>query len=127
MPLNGDEWQNIRKIGIENKISEIINKKFGEKNGQIFMNLIKIMTNVNSSLRPNIENILNDEKNFWELNKRYVLLDKNEFKLSYDLNKIPGYTCPKYDFGSNNINNINVNDLFLKRSDSMNLNNLNEQ
>ena len=127
LPLNGDEWQNIRKIGIEKNNCEIINKKFGEKNGEIFMNLIKIMTNVNSSLRPNIENILNDEKNFGKLNKRFVLLDKNEFKIRYDINKIPGFTCPKYDFGSNNINNINLNDLFVKRSDSMNLNNIGEQ
>ena len=127
LPLNGDEWQNIRKTGVGDIALELISKKFGENNGKMFINLIKIMTNVDSSLRPNINNVLNDEKNFGELYKRYMLINKNEFKLSYDINKIPGFICPKYDFSNNNINNINLNNLFIKRSDSMKLNNLNEQ
>ena len=127
LPLNGNEWQNIRKTGIDDISLKLINKKFGEKDGEKFVNLIKIMTNVDSSFRPDIDTILKDEKNFGELNKRYLLMDKNEFKLSYDVNKIPGFVCPKYDYGTNNINNINLNDLFMKRSDSMKLNNLGEQ
>ena len=85
------------------------------------------MTNIDSSSRPDINILLNDEKNFCELNKRYLLLCKNEFNLSYDINKIPGFICPKYDFGNNNINNINLNGLFIKRSDSMKLDNIIEQ
>ena len=85
------------------------------------------MTKVDSLSRTDIDTILKDEKNFYELNKRYLLFDKNEFILSYDVNKIPGFVCPKYDYGTNNINNINLNDLFMKRSDSMKLNNLGEQ
>jgi len=127
LPLNGDEWQKIRKIGLGDVALELILKKFGEKDGKMFVNLIKIMTNVNSSLRPDINNVLNDEKNFDKLYKRYLLINKNEFKLSYDINKIPGFVCPKYDFSSNNISNINLNDLFIKRSDSMKLNNFSEQ
>ena len=127
LPLNGNEWQNIRKTGIDDISLKLINKKFGEKDGEKFVNLIKIMTNVDSSFRPDIDTILKDEKNFGELNKRYLLMNKNEFKLSYDVNKIPGFVCPKYDYGTNNINNINLNDLFMKRSDSMKLNNLGEQ
>ena len=127
LPLNGSEWQNIRKKGIEEKNLDIILKKFGEKNGKIFINLIKVMTNVDSFSRPDIDMILKDGKKFSELNKRYSQVDKNEFKLSYDINKIPGFTIPKYDFGTNNINTINLNDLFVKRSDSMNLNHLVEQ
>ncbi len=45
--------------------------------------------------------------------------------LSYDANKIPGFVYPKNNF--NNINNINLNDLLMKRSDSLKLNNLCEQ
>ena len=127
LPLNGEGWQNIRKIGVEDVALELISKKFGVINGKMFINLIKIMTNVNSSLRPDINSILNDEKNFDELYKRFMSINKHEFKLSYDINKIPGFICPKYDFSSNNINNINLNDLFMKRSDSMKLNNLGEQ
>jgi serine/threonine protein kinase len=127
LPLNGNEWQKIRKTGIDDKSLKLINKKFGEKDGEKFINLIKIMTNVDSFFRPDIDTILKDEKNFGELNKRYLLMDKSEFKLSYDINKIPGFICPKYDYGTNNINNINLNDLFMKRSDSMKLNNLGEQ
>ena len=125
LPLNGNEWQKIRKTGIDDKSLKLINKKFGEKDGEKFINLIKIMTKVDSFSRPDIAMILKDEKNFFELNKRYLLFDKNEFILSYDVNKIPGFVCPKNDF--NNINNINLNDLFMKRSDSMKLNNLGEQ
>ena len=102
-------------------------KKFGEKEGKIFLNLIKNMTNIDSISRPDINSILLDEKNFCELNKRYILFNKEEFKLSYDINKIPGFICSKYEFGTNSINNINLNDLFMKRSDSMKLNNLFEQ
>ena len=127
LPLNGDEWQNIRKIGIGDNLFELISKKLGLKESEIFINLIKIMTNIDSSSRPDINILLNDEKNFCELNKRYILFNKEEFKLSYDINKIPGFICPKYEFGTNSINNINLNDLFMKRSDSMKLNNLFEQ
>ena len=127
LPLNGNEWQNIRKTGIDVISLKLINKKFGEKDGEKFVNLIKIMTNVDSFFRPDIDTILKDEKNFGELYKRYLLMNNNEFKLSYDVNKIPGFVCPKYDYGTNNINNINLNDLFMKRSDSMKLNNLGEQ
>ena len=127
LPLNGNEWQNIRKIGIAANTQELIMKKFGEKEGKIFLNLIKIMTNIDSISRPDINSILLDEKNFCELNKRYILFNKEEFKLSYDINKIPGFICSKYEFGTNSINNINLNDLFMKRSDSMKLNNLFEQ
>ena len=127
LPLNGEAWQNIRKMGIEEHHFGNIPKTFGDKNGGKFINLIKLMTKVDSFSRPGIDNILKDEKNFDELYKRYVLLDKNEFKLSYDISKIPGFACPKYDFDINNINNVNFNDLFMKRSDSMNLNNFPEQ
>ena len=127
LPLNGEAWQNIRKMGIEEHHFGNIPKTFGDKNGGKFINLIKLMTKVDSFSRPDIDNILKDEKNFDELYKRYVLLDKKEFKLSYDISKIPGFACPKYDFDINNINNVNFNDLFMKRSDSMNLNNFPEQ
>ena len=60
--------------------------------------------------------ILKDDYNFPSLNNRYKSLEKNSFGLSYDLNKIPNFKCPKYDFSSNN---ISLKDLFIKRSDSM--------
>ena len=80
------------------------------------MQLIKIMTNIEVSDRPEIENILKDDYNFPSLNNRYKSLEKNSFGLCYDLNKIPNFKCPKYDFSSNN---ISLKDLFIKRSDSM--------
>ena len=124
LPLNGDSWQNIRKIGIDDNSMEIILKKFGETTGKKFIDLIKLMTNIDSFSRPDLDILLKKEKKFSELYKRYKLLDNDEFKLSYDINKISGFVCPKFDFGSNN---INLNDLFMKRSDSMKLNNFSEQ
>ena len=127
LPLNGEKWQNLRKNEKNDWIFDIIFKKFDSKTSKNFVNLIKKMIEINSYSRPDINDILNDKNNFPELNKRFLLLEKDEFKLSYDINKIPGFFCPKYDFDKNNLNKINLNDLFIKRSDSMNFNNLNEK
>ena len=40
--------------------------------------------------------------------------------LYYDVNKIPNFKCQKFDFSSKS---INLKDLFIKRSDSMKMNN----
>ena len=40
------------------------------------------MTNVNSSLRPDINSILNDEKNFDELYKRFMSINKHKCLLT---------------------------------------------
>ena len=115
LPLNGEIWQKIRKEGLPTELyKKIIN--FDNYNSIQFMKLIKIMTNIEVSDRPEIENILKDDYNFPSLNNRYKSLEKNSFGLSYDLNKIPNFKCPKYDFSSNN---ISLKDLFIKRSDSM--------
>ena len=115
LPLNGEIWQKIRKEGFPTELyKNIIN--FDNYNSNQFMQLIKIMTNIEVSDRPEIENILKDDYNFPSLNNRYKSLEKNSFGLCYDLNKIPNFKCPKYDFSSNN---ISLKDLFIKRSDSM--------
>ena len=115
LPLNGEIWQKIRKEGFPTELyKNIIN--FDNYNSNQFMQLIKIMTNIEVSDRPEIENILKDDYNFPSLNNRYKSLEKNSFNLSYDINKIPNFKCPKYDFSSNN---ISLKDLFIKRSDSM--------
>ena len=79
------------------------------------------MTNIDSFMRPDIEIILKNEESFPDLNKRYKLFENSLFNLSYNVNKIPNLKCPKYDYSSKN---NYIKDLFIKRSDSMKLNNL---
>lgn len=115
LPLNGDIWIKIRK---ENFPYELYNniKKFDDINKSQFIQLIKLMTNIEPLYRPDIENILKDGNNFPALNKRYNnLLKNNIFIMSYDVNKISNLKCSKYNLSSN----INIKDLFIKRSDSM--------
>ena len=119
LPLNGLIWQKIRKESFPEELFNKI-KIFDDLNKNQFMHLIKVMTNVEAFSRPEIENILKDEINFPSLNKRYLLLEKNLFCLSYDVNKIPNFKCQKFDFSSKS---INLKDLFIKRSDSMKMNN----
>ena len=94
--------------------------KFDNLNNNEFTKLIKEMTNIEAFSRPDIENILIDKINYPSLYKRYKLLEKNLFCLSYDLNKIPNLKYQKYDFSSKS---INLKDLFIKRSDSMKMDN----
>jgi serine/threonine protein kinase len=117
LPLNGEIWRKIRNEDFPQELYDKINK-FDVNNNIQFIKLVKIMTNVDSNLRPNIEDIFKDEINFPCLNKRYKQLECNSFNLSYDVNKIPNIKCPKYDFSSNK---MNIKDLFIKRSDSMKL------
>jgi serine/threonine protein kinase len=117
LPLNGEIWRKIRNEDFPQELYDKINK-FDVNNNIEFIKLVKIMTNVDSNLRPNIEDIFKDEINFPCLNKRYKQLECNSFNLSYDVNKIPNIKCPKYDFSSNK---VNIKDLFIKRSDSMKL------
>lgn len=117
LPLNGEIWRKIRNEDFPQELYDKISK-FDVNNNIEFIKLVKIMTNVDSNLRPNIEDIFKDEINFPCLNKRYKQLECNSFNLSYDVNKIPNIKCPKYDFSSNK---VNIKDLFIKRSDSMKL------
>ena len=119
LPLNGEIWQKIRKENIPNELFLGINK-FDDLNNNEFILLIKLMTNTEPFSRPDIENILKDHINFPSLNKRYKLLNKNLFALNYDINKIPNFKHQKFDFSSKA---INIKDLFIKRSDSMKMNN----
>ena len=114
LPLNGDIWQKIRKEKVPNELLKNINR-FDDLNNNRFINLIVIMTNIDSFMRPDIDIILKNEESFPDLNKRY-----KHFEKSYNVNKIPNLKCPKYDFSSNNF----LKDLFIKRSDSMKMNNL---
>ena len=114
LPLNGDNWQKIRKEKVPNELLKNINR-FDDLNNNRFINLIVIMTNIDSFMRPDIDIILKNEESFPDLNKRY-----KHFEKSYNVNKIPNLKCPKYDFSSNNF----LKDLFIKRSDSMKMNNL---
>ena len=116
LPLNGEIWQKIRK---ENFPNELFNNLtiFNDFNNKQIIKIINEMTKINPSSRPDIDIILKDEINFPCLNQRYKLLENNLYHLTYDLNKIPNFKCPKYDFSSKS---INIKDLFIKRSDSMN-------
>ena len=118
LPLNGEIWRKIRNENIPKEFYDKINI-FDDYNNIQFIKLVKIMTNIDSNFRPNIEDIFIDEINFPCLNKRYKQLECNSFNLSYDVNKIPNLKCPKYEFSSNK---MNIKDLFIKRSDSMKLN-----
>ena len=116
LPLNGDIWQKIRKEGFPIELYDKIPKFENNNDISQFIQLIKLMTYLEASDRPEIESILKNEVNFPSLNKRYKSMEKNSFCLSYDINKIPYFKCPKYEFSSNN---ISLKDLFIKRSDSM--------
>ena len=118
LPLNGEIWRKIRNENIPKEFYDKINI-FDDYNNIQFIKLVKIMTNIDSNFRPNIEDIFIDEINFPCLNKRYKQLQSSSFNLSYDINKIPNLKCPKYEFSSNK---MNIKDLFIKRSDSMKLN-----
>ena len=118
LPLNGEIWRKIRNENIPQEFYDKINI-FDDYDNIQFIKLVKIMTNIDSNFRPNIEDIFLDEINFPCLNKRYKQLQSSSFNLSYDINKIPNLKCPKYEFSSNK---VNIKDLFIKRSDSMKLN-----
>ena len=120
LPLNGDNWQKIRKEKIPNELVKNI-CRFDDVNNNRFIQLITIMTKIDSFMRPDIEIILQNEESFPDLNKRYKLFENSLFNLSYNVNKIPNLKCPKYDYSSKN---NYIKDLFIKRSYSMKLNNL---
>ena len=91
LPLNGDNWQKIRKEKVPNELLKNINR-FDDLNNNRFINLIIIMTNIDSFMRPDIDIILKNEESFPDLNKRY-----KHFEKSYNVNQIPNLKCPKYD------------------------------
>jgi serine/threonine protein kinase len=77
LPKSGESWSNLRsgKFEIKEKLLQNWNIK---ENKKIFIELIsKMIAPIN--IRPNISQLLND---FEELNKRYELLKKNQYKKS---------------------------------------------
>lgn len=113
-PKNGELWQNIRKNGIPDELFNLINK-FDNKSNEIFITLIKNLTNINSNLRPDIINILSDEDNYPMLYQRYKLLKVNLYIESYS-HLIRGIKYEKYDFSNRN---TSLSELFVKKSDSV--------
>ena len=113
LPKNGEIWQKIRKEGLPNELKSLI--KFDVENNIQFNNLILNMTNVNSELRPELIDVLNDEKNYPKLYERYKLIQDNCFLESYS-KAIQGIKCEKYDFASKD---FNLKDIFVKKSDSV--------
>jgi len=89
LPKSGESWSQLRNGNFEIKEKLLENWNIKE-NKEIFIKLISRMI-APIDKRPNINQLLND---FEELNKRYDLLKKNEYKKSVDIPEI-----------KNNINN----------------------
>ena len=97
--------------------------------------LIKEMTQINSTLRPELDLLLNDENKYPELYNRYQMLKKNEYIENLFINAISRNNSnemllcknkneeEKVDLRiineSNEKENENINIIFLKRSNSM--------
>ena len=83
LPKSGESWSQLRsgKFEIKEKLLQNWNIK---ENKQIFIELIyKMIAPINK--RPSINQLLNE---FEELNKRYELLKKNEYKKSVEIPEI---------------------------------------
>ena len=95
--------------------------------------LIKEMTQINSTLRPELDLLLNDENKYPELYNRYQMLKKNEYIENLFINAISRNNSnemllcknkneeEKVDLSIINESNENenINKIFLKRSNSM--------
>ena len=133
LPKNGPIWQKIRNHELPNDFLEkipLIDNNNESRNKLI--KLIKEMTQINSSLRPELDSLLNDINKYPELYNRYQMLKNNEYIDNIFMNIVNrNYynekTCKKNreeeKIDSHIINeandNENINKIFVKRSNSM--------
>jgi serine/threonine protein kinase len=131
LPKNGPIWQKIRNQELPQEFLDkipLIDEDNESRNKLI--ELIKEMTQINSSLRPELESLLNDGNKYPELINRYQMLKKNEyldnlFINTVNINNFKASMCStkkeeeKEDLSTINEENENINNMFLKRSNSM--------
>ena len=131
LPKNGPIWQKIRNQELPQDFLDkipLIDEDNESRNKLI--ELIKEMTQINSSLRPELESLLNDGNKYPELINRYQMLKKNEyldnlFINTVNINNFKASMCStkkeeeKEDLSTINEENENINNMFLKRSNSM--------
>ena len=109
LPKNGDVWIAIRNKGLPESYYEEI--KFDK---EVFSELIKEMTKIESDKRPSVEEILMN-KRYKGLYERYMLLLGGEFKKEFNPSSWKEFTEGMvYEFDEED----NLNVCFAKRSDS---------
>lgn len=131
LPKNGSVWQEIRNHELPkyllDKIPLIDNDN---ENRNKLIELIMEMTQINSSLRPELDILLNDENKYPELYNRYQMLKNKEYMNNLYINIIKksnnnlienknNIEEEKDNSGIVNEENGNINSIFFKRSNSM--------
>ena len=117
LPKNGNIWQNIRKNGIPQELLDKI-PKFSDGSHEKFTDIILKMTNVNSQNRIDLEYLLNDKLNYFNLNSKFVLL--KQFRYNNDILKnIMAVVYSNENIDEKYISkNVDINKLFVKKSKS---------
>ena len=128
LPKNGPVWQEMRNREIPNDlINKIININNNPAEKDKLIELIKELTKINSNERPELDELLNNENKYPELYKRYQDLKNGKYEKNIVINSINVsdiVLIGKKDNDINNninydINNDDINKIFLKRSNSM--------
>ena len=133
LPKNGPIWQKMRNQELPKDFIDKIPLFDGDTaNRNKLIELIKEMTQINSTLRPELDLLLNDETKYPELFNRYQMLKKNEYIDNLFINVLSRNNNNEMLYKNKNeeekidlsiINesneNDNINKIFLKRSNSM--------
>ena len=132
LPKNGPIWQDMRNHEIPKEFLDkipLINDDY--ENRYKLIELIAEMTQINSLLRPELDTLLNNENKYPELYNRYKMLKNKEYNSNIlvnienkDTSIINEEVCKnrekeKEESDYANGINVNLNRLFLKRSNSM--------
>ena len=132
LPKNGPIWQKIRNQELpQDFLDKIPLIDEDNENRNKLIELIKEMTQINSTLRPELDIFLNDGNKYPELYNRYQMLKNNEYldnlfiNNTVNINNVKESICnykkeeEKEDLSTINEENENINNMFLKRSNSM--------
>ena len=131
LPKNGNVWQEIRNHELPKYLLDKIPLIDQDKeNRNKIIELIMEMTQINSSLRPELDILLNDENKYPELYNRYQMLKNKEYMnnqysniIKKSNNNLIEYKNKveeeKENSGIINEENENINSMFFKRSNSM--------
>ena len=127
LPKNGSLWQEIRNREIPQYVFDKIIILENNNDRNKFIELIKDMTQINGDLRPELENILNNEIKYPELFKRYQTLKSGKYDNNIFINNVNDVNNNYVLFSDNkSINGVtdknkdeNINTIFFKRSNSM--------
>jgi serine/threonine protein kinase len=131
LPKNGNVWQEIRNHELPKYLLDkipLIDQD--NENRNKIIELIMEMTQINSSLRPELDFLLNDENKYPELYNRYQMLKNKEYMnnlysniIKKSNNNLMEYKNKieeeKENSGIINEENENINSMFFKRSNSM--------